>query len=44
VAPGQWVLVRPDGYVGAIVASDSVEALEDYLEGVGLGANTLVHA
>ena len=44
VAPGQWVLVRPDGYVGAFVASDSLEALEGYLQGVGLGAETSAHA
>jgi len=36
VAAGDWVLVRPDGYVGAIVASDGIEALEEYLRGVGL--------
>jgi 2-polyprenyl-6-methoxyphenol hydroxylase-like FAD-dependent oxidoreductase len=35
--PGEWVLVRPDGYVGAIVASGEMAALEDYLRGVGLG-------
>ena len=32
--PGDWVLVRPDGYVGAIVSSDEVS----YLENVGLEA------
>jgi hypothetical protein len=41
---GQWVLVRPDGYVGAIVASENVEALEDYLQDVGLSAVTSAHA
>lgn len=35
--PGDWVLVRPDGYVGAIVASARIEALEAYLQTVGLG-------
>jgi hypothetical protein len=35
---GDWVLVRPDGYVGAIVASDQLEALERYLAVVGLPA------
>jgi hypothetical protein len=35
--PGEWVLVRPDGYVGAIVGSSEVLALENYLRGVGLG-------
>ena len=33
---GDWVLVRPDGYVGAIVASHEVGALENYLRSVGL--------
>jgi 2-polyprenyl-6-methoxyphenol hydroxylase-like FAD-dependent oxidoreductase len=31
-----WLLVRPDGYLGAIVASDEVETLERYLKTVGL--------
>jgi len=35
-ADGDWVLVRPDGYVGAIVASDQLESLERYFEAVGL--------
>jgi hypothetical protein len=33
---GDWVLVRPDGYVGAIVASTETAALETYLRNVGL--------
>lgn len=33
---GAWVLVRPDGYIGAIVASDQREALERYFLQVGL--------
>jgi 2-polyprenyl-6-methoxyphenol hydroxylase-like FAD-dependent oxidoreductase len=33
---GDWVLVRPDGYVGAIVSSDATGALETYLRDVGL--------
>ena len=37
LAPGDWVLVRPDGYVGAIIASSESGALEAYLENVGLG-------
>ncbi len=37
IAPGDWVLVRPDGYVGAIVASGNIDALEGYLRTVGLG-------
>lgn len=36
LTPGDWVLVRPDGYVGAIVASDEVDTLEDYLRNIGL--------
>jgi len=38
VATGDWVLVRPDGYIGAIVASDGVAELETYLRSVGLRA------
>jgi 2-polyprenyl-6-methoxyphenol hydroxylase-like FAD-dependent oxidoreductase len=36
---GDWVLLRPDGYVGAVVASDYIPALEEYLDGVGLTAD-----
>ncbi len=36
LAPGEWVLVRPDGYVGAIFGSDEGGALETYLKDVGL--------
>ncbi|ATB36164.1 flavodoxin monooxygenase [Cystobacter fuscus] len=36
LAPGEWVLVRPDGYVGAIVASEEAHTLDSYLAGVGL--------
>jgi 2-polyprenyl-6-methoxyphenol hydroxylase-like FAD-dependent oxidoreductase len=36
LASGDWVLVRPDGYIGAIVSSGEVEALETYLRSVGL--------
>lgn len=35
---GEWVLVRPDGYVGAIVASSEISTLETYLQAVGIGA------
>ena len=35
--PGDWVLVRPDGYVGAILASSETALLERYLEEMGLG-------
>ncbi|MEA3177581.1 MAG: hypothetical protein QOI59_1104 [Gammaproteobacteria bacterium] len=36
--PGDRVLVRPDGYVGAIVNSQQTSALETYLDSVGLTA------
>jgi hypothetical protein len=36
LASGDWVLVRPDGYIGAIVESENVSALEPYLANVGL--------
>lgn len=32
VAPGDWVLVRPDGYIGAMVASHELPALQSYLD------------
>ena len=35
LSPGEWVLVRPDGYVGAIVETDALPALESYLAKVG---------
>ncbi len=34
---GHWVLVRPDGYIGAIVSADHADDLNDYLRRVGLG-------
>lgn len=34
---GDWVLVRPDGYVGASVRSGAPEALAGYFDKVGLG-------
>jgi 2-polyprenyl-6-methoxyphenol hydroxylase-like FAD-dependent oxidoreductase len=36
IASGDWVLVRPDRYVGAIVSSDRTDALLAYLQRVGL--------
>lgn len=33
---GDWVLVRPDGYVGAIVGPGHLARLEEYLRSVGL--------
>jgi 2-polyprenyl-6-methoxyphenol hydroxylase-like FAD-dependent oxidoreductase len=38
VAAGDWVLVRPDGYVGAIVSSGEIAALRRYLDDVDIGA------
>ena len=38
LSPGDWVLIRPDGYVGAIVGADDVPALERYLGEVGVTA------
>jgi 2-polyprenyl-6-methoxyphenol hydroxylase-like FAD-dependent oxidoreductase len=35
-APGDRILVRPDGYVGAIVSQGEMAALEAYLHDVGL--------
>jgi 2-polyprenyl-6-methoxyphenol hydroxylase-like FAD-dependent oxidoreductase len=32
---GEWVLVRPDGYVAAVVGA--VEVVEEYLDSVGIG-------
>jgi 2-polyprenyl-6-methoxyphenol hydroxylase-like FAD-dependent oxidoreductase len=40
VSPGEWILIRPDGYVGAITASDNVSALERYLAEVGIAAGS----
>jgi hypothetical protein len=36
LAIGDWVLVRPDGYVGAIVSSQHLPLLERYLSQAGL--------
>ena len=38
LTPGEWVLVRPDGYVGAIIRSEEAVALESYLEQVGMAS------
>jgi hypothetical protein len=37
LAPGGQVLIRPDGYVGAIVGAGEGATLEEYLALVGLG-------
>ena len=36
LAPGEWALVRPDGYIGAIASSNHIEELKRYLRNVGL--------
>jgi hypothetical protein len=36
---GQWALVRPDGYVGAIVSSSEIGGFETYLRDIGLPAD-----
>ncbi len=33
---GSWMLIRPDGYIGAIIASGRTDALKGYLRRVGL--------
>lgn len=33
---GEWMLVRPDGYIGAIVASDNLVPLKNYLRRAGV--------
>jgi hypothetical protein len=38
LSSGDWVLVRPDGYVGALVSSCATAMFEGYLEKVGLKA------
>jgi hypothetical protein len=38
LSPGDWVLVRPGGYVGAIVSGAEVSALDPYLARVGVAA------
>ena len=38
VAPGDRILIRPDGYIGAITSQGEVAALETYLHDVGLRA------
>nr|WP_198981652.1 FAD-dependent oxidoreductase [Herbaspirillum sp. ASV7] len=43
VEEGSWVLIRPDGYIGAIVEEASTELLEDYLTRAGLPATSAKH-
>ena len=37
VRPGDWVLIRPDGYIGAMVCAGEMPALSHYLDDAGLG-------
>lgn len=34
---GEWLLVRPDGYIGAVIPSNKIDDLEEYMGKVGLG-------
>jgi hypothetical protein len=36
VSPGDWVLVRPDGYIGALVGSHQTDALTRFLAEQGV--------
>lgn len=36
LAPGECVLIRPDGYVGATSDADAIPRLEIYLSNVGV--------
>lgn len=36
ISPGQWVLVRPDGYVAAVLDTPDLGAVESYLDTVGV--------
>jgi len=38
---GDWLLVRPDGYIGAIIPNDEIQALETYFHRVGITAQPL---
>jgi hypothetical protein len=42
--PGTMVLVRPDGYIGAVLASSGVDKLDDYLHMVGFGLKQRFHS
>lgn len=40
VKEGTWVLIRPDGYIGAIVEEEAKDTLERYLTTIGLPATS----
>jgi 2-polyprenyl-6-methoxyphenol hydroxylase-like FAD-dependent oxidoreductase len=44
LAAGDWVLVRPDGYIGAIVSSSELPLLRQYMDRVGIVGNGRVAA
>jgi 2-polyprenyl-6-methoxyphenol hydroxylase-like FAD-dependent oxidoreductase len=43
LSPGDWVLVRPDGYVGVVAGADDVPELERYLAEVGIARGLRRH-
>jgi hypothetical protein len=44
LAPGEWVLVRPDGYVAATVTADLADPLESFFAEVGLSGRSPLRA
>jgi 2-polyprenyl-6-methoxyphenol hydroxylase-like FAD-dependent oxidoreductase len=40
-SPGDWFLIRPDGYIGAIVGANELGAIDGYLADVGVLNSTL---
>ncbi|MGW3152149.1 FAD-dependent oxidoreductase [Streptomyces sp. NPDC001177] len=36
LSPGQWVLIRPDGYIAAVVPTTHLGAIETYLDNVAV--------
>jgi 2-polyprenyl-6-methoxyphenol hydroxylase-like FAD-dependent oxidoreductase len=40
LASGNWVLIRPDGYIGAFIAAEQAESMRTYLRGVGIRWDT----
>lgn len=40
---GTWVLIRPDGYIGAIIEESATDSLESYLATMGLPAPSATH-
>jgi hypothetical protein len=41
ISPGQWVLVRPDGYIAAIVATDDLGAMDALLSYAAPGVQAM---